>query len=275
MTEIFAKIKNEYKNILSQSENVVDDFDVNVNNINEIEFSLCYKPDDDEWFKIKMFSKKKYFIEQCTDNFSSASINQIDNDDYTDISCIIISQDSNSTKKKYFQRITPRCFVDQTVLFLVGDPKVVKNKKQIEINRKSDAVYLADTDTLYFKKIATIKEIFPGIEEIEREATQDEQNAFLENACISISALKKTSIGVQNRHRIANMEKEYNALSDEKKEKLITEAKKKTGVNFKDGCFVIKSETDLKKVLYALHQRYYDADCYEEKRLANSIMVIK
>ncbi|TXL18566.1 hypothetical protein BMR03_15745 [Methylococcaceae bacterium HT2] len=165
--------------------------------------------------------------------------------------------------------------MNKTVLWLSGDPEVVKNKKQIEINRKSDAVYLADTDTLYFKKIATIKEIFPGIEEIEREATQDEQNAFLENACISISALKKTSIGVQNRHRIANMAKEYNALSDEKKEKLITEAKKKTGVNFKDGGFVIKSETDLKKVLYALHQRYYDADCYEEKRLANSIMVIK
>ncbi|GAW87435.1 hypothetical protein bplSymb_SCF08601P003 [Bathymodiolus platifrons methanotrophic gill symbiont] len=166
MTEIFAKIKNEYKNILSQSENVVDDFDVN--NIDEIKFSPFYTPDDDAWFQIKSFSKEKYFIEQCTDNFSSASINQIDNDDYSDISCIIISQDSdNSTQKKYFQRITKKCFVNKTVLWLSGDPEVVKNKKQIEINRKSDAVYLADTDTLYFKKIATIKEIFPGIEEID------------------------------------------------------------------------------------------------------------
>jgi hypothetical protein len=37
---------------------------------------------------------------------------------------------------------------------------------------------------------------------------------------------------------------------------------------------VIKSEADLKNVLYAMDQRYYYADIYEEKRVANSVRIV-
>ena len=158
MAEILAKIKSEYKTILNQEDNVLNDFDLS--SIEAIDFSASQKTDDDQWFQINSFSEKEYYIEQCKADFSSASLNQIVNDDYADISCIIISQDSN----KYFQRITPSLFVSRkTILDYSGEPKIVEHRKQIEIKDASDAVYLVDTDTLYFKTIGKLKVILKRI----------------------------------------------------------------------------------------------------------------
>ena len=269
MTEILAKIKSEYKTILNQADNVLTDFDLS--SIEAIDFAPSQKPDDDQWFQINGFSEKDYFIDQCKADFSSASLNQIVNDDYADISCIVISQGS----KKYFQRITPSLFVSKkTILDYSGEPKIVEHRKQIEIRDESDAVYLVDSDTLYFKTIGKLKVIFPGIEVLHREATQDEVDAFIENDFISLSTITNTSIGAQNRKRIADIGIKYNALSDEKKDQLITYAKEKAGVEIKGDSFVVKSETDLKNVLYAMDQRYYYADIYEENRVANSVRIV-
>jgi len=269
MTEILAKIKSEYKTILNQEDNVLNDFDLS--SIEAIDFSPSQKPDDDQWFQINDFAEKEYFIEQCKADFSSASLNQIINDDYADISCIIISQGS----EKYFQRITPSLFVSKkTILDYSGEPKIVEHRKQIEIRAESDAVYLVDSDTLYFKTIGKLKVIFPGIEVLHKEATQDEVDAFIENDFISLSTITNTSIGAQNRKRIADIGVKYNALTDEKKDQLITYAKEKAGVEIEGDSFVIKSETDLKNVLYAMDQRYYYADIYEENRVANSVRIV-
>jgi hypothetical protein len=270
MTEIFAKIESEYKMILNQDDNVLTNF--KLSSIEAIDYSPSQKLDDDQWFQINSFSKKDYFIDQCSADFSSASLNQIVNDDYSDISCIIISQGSN----KYFQRITPSLFVSKrTILDYSGKPKIVEHRKQIEIRDEPDAVYLVDNDTLYFKTIGKLKVIFPGIEVLHREATQDEVNAFIKNDFISLSTITNTSIGPQNRKRIADIGVKYNALSDEKKDQLITYAKEKAGVEVEGDSFVIKSETDLKNVLYAMDQRYYYADIYEENRVANSVRKVK
>jgi hypothetical protein len=154
MTEILAKIKSEYKTILNQVDNVLTDFVLS--SIEAIDFSPSQKPDDDQWFQIDGFSEKDYFIDPCKADFSSASLNQIVNDDYADISCIVISQGN----KKYFQRITPSLFVNRkTILDYSGEPKIVEHRKQIEIRDESDAVYLVDSDTLYFKTIGSTKKM--------------------------------------------------------------------------------------------------------------------
>ena len=269
MTEILAKIKSEYKAILNQEANVLNDF--NLSSIEAIDFSPSQKLDDDQWFQINGFSEKDYFIEQCKSDFSSASLNQIVNDDYVNISCIVISQGS----KKYFQRITSSLFVNRkTILDYSGEPKIVEHRNQIEIRKESDAVYLSDSDILYFKTIGKLKVIFPGIEVLHRDATQDEVDAFIENDFISLSTITNTSIGIQNRKRIADIGIKYNGLSDVKKTQLIAYAKKKAGVKIEGDSFVVKSESDLKNILYAMDQRYYYADIYEENRVANSVRIV-
>lgn len=269
MSKLIGKIKNEYKNILHHNTNIIDDVDITTFEI--IDFRPNYKPDEDELFRIINFSNTDYFIDQCSENFSTSSINQIRNEDYKDISVLVIIQNG----KKYFQRITPSFYVNRkTFLNYDGQPRIVEHQKQIEIKEESDAVYVESTDTLYFRDISKLKSIFPGIEELHREATQEEVDRFVSNDFIALVGLESTRIGVNNRKRIADIGTKYNKLTSDKKQSLIMYAIEKSGVEIEDGMFLIKSENHLKKVLYAMDQRYYYADIYDENRMASSVRVI-
>ncbi|HLS11243.1 MAG TPA: hypothetical protein VK050_03685 [Flavobacteriaceae bacterium] len=269
MSELIGKINAEFKYILNQQVNIIEDFDVAT--IESIDFTPSHKLDEDEWFKLSNFSQNDFYINVCNSTYSTASINQIDNNDYREISAIGIFQNG----QKHFQRITPSLFVNRkTILDYSGAPQIVEHRKQIEIKNESDAVYIASNDTLYFKTIGKLKQIFPGIEELHREATQEEVDTFVDNDFIKLDGIEALSIGVLNRKRIADIGLKYSNLSDSKKNALIAYAKEKAGVEIEDDSFIIKSETDLKNVLYAMDQRYYYADIYEENRVASSVRVV-
>ena len=270
MYTLIARINLYYKNILSQKHKIIDQ--LNINSIDAVEFNPGYILGENEWFYISNFSNRGFFTDICKVNFSTASLAQISNDEYDKVQCIVISQND----QKHFQRITPSRFVNRkTVLDYSGQPKIVEHRKQLEVRMESDAIYATKTDTLYFKQIAKIKIIFLGIEELDREATRPEVDGFLSHAFISLLGNYNTdSVGSHNRKRIADIGKKYLNLLPEKQQKLIDYAKDKTGVHFENGTFKIGSESDLKNLLYAMDQRYYYADIYEENRVANSVRVI-
>ena len=269
MSELIGKVQGEYKNILNQTANIIADIDIAA--IEAIDFTPSHKLDEDEWFRLTNFSQQDFYIDECNAVYSTASLNQIANKDYKNIKAICIIQNG----QKHFQRITPSLFVNRkTILDYSGAPKIVEHRKQIEIRSESDAVYLAASDTLYFKTIGKLKLIFPEIEALHREATQEEVDAFVSNDFINLNGVEATAIGPANRKRIADIGVKYNNLSQEKKDLLITYAKEKAGITIENDAFKVQSETDLKKVLYAMDQRYYYADIYEEHRVASSVRVI-
>ena len=267
---LIGKVKSGYRNILSQENKILDQLDID--NVNAVEFNSSYKLEDDEWFYIAEFSKRDFFIDLCKEDFSTASLGQIANNEYDAIQCIVIFQDD----QKHFQRITPSCFVNRkTILDYSGQPKIVEHKKQLEVKPESDAIFTTATDTLYFRKIARIKTIFPEIEELAREATQSEVDQFLGHGAIELKEGYDThSVGPHNRKRIADIGGKFLDLSPDKQQKLIDYSKDKAGINFENRTFKIGSETDLKNLLYAMDQRYYYADIYEENRIANSVRVV-
>lgn len=269
MSELIGKVQGEYKNILSQTANIIADLDVE--SIEAIDFTPSHKLDADEWFRLSNFSQTDYYIEQCNAGYSTVSLNQIANSEYKSISVIVIVQNG----QKHFQRITPAFYVNRkTILDYSGQPQIVEHRNQIEIKEQSDAIYIVASDALYFKTIGKLKLIFPGIEVLHREATQEEVNTFVSNDFIALDGIQAASIGEMNRKRIADIGTKYNALTDEKKNLLITYAREKAGIEIENDAFKITSETDLKKVLYAMDQRYYYADIYEENRIANSVRVV-
>lgn len=270
MSELIGKVQGEYKNILNQTANIIADFDIAA--IEAIDFTPSHKLDEDEWFQLSNFSQQNFYIDECNSAYSTASLNQIANNEYKKIAAIAIIQNG----QKHFQRITPSLFVARkTILDYSGAPQIVEHRNQIEIRKESDAVYIATSDTLYFKTIGKLKLIFPGIEELHREATQEEVDAFVGNDFINLDGVQATSIGALNRKRIADIGVKYNGLTAQKKTLLINYAKEKAGVDIENDAFKVQSETDLKKVLYAMDQRYYYADIYEENRVASSVRVIK
>ena len=270
MNSIIAKVKSEYKIILGQRAHIVKNFDIE--SIEVIDYTSSHILEPEEWFRITDFSAQDYFIEQCSTDFSTASLNQIENTDYNAISCICISQGD----QLQFQRISPALFVrKKTVLDYSGEPKIVEHRNQIEIRDTPDAIYIKSSNALIFKNIPKIKFIFPGIEMLHREATQPEVDSFLSNNFIKISDQYSTNqVGSQNRKRIADIGLKFNNLSKYKQKKLIAYAKEKAGIDIQGGAFSINSEADLKKLLYAMDQRYYFADIYDENRLANSIRIV-
>lgn len=270
MNTLIARVGSEYKNVLSQEANIISGF--NSGTIEAADFSPSYRLDEEEWFAIPEFSRKAFFIDICRSDCSTASLSQISNSEYDLIECIAVFQGN----QKLFQRITPSLYVmRKTVLDYSGEPRLVEHRKQLEIRQESDAVYLPDSDTLYFKSLGKIKAIFPGIEALQREATQPEVDSFLGNIFVLLpEGYNAESVGVQNRKRIADIIPKYNALRAHKKRQLISYAREKAGVELEGGAFKITSDKDLKNLLYAMDERYYYADIYEEERVANSIRVV-
>lgn len=270
MNSLIAKIGREYKSVVSCDDEIIEN--LTTSNILALDFTASHMLDEDEWFKLPDFSTKDYFINACDSDYSTASLSQVENGNYSQISCIAIFQN----EQKHFQRITPSRFVNQKrFLDFSGEPQIVEQRNQLEIKTESDAVYVDAEDTLYFKDVAKIKFFFPGIEILHREATQEEVNDFLGNHFIALENYEAVSVGALNRKRIADIGAKYQNLTNDKKSQLIDYAKEKADISLTaEGAFKISSETDLKNLLFAMDQRYYYADVYEENRVANSVRIV-
>lgn len=269
MNYLLAQTSSSYFRVLSQEADILSEIDTS--ELNLIDYRSGYKPDEDEWFRISSFSEEDYFIPECEPDFSTVNLNGIDNATYTDIECICIIQNG----KKLFNRITPSLFVSRKKwLTFSGDPEIIEQRNQIEIGEIPDAIYVEEDDELIFRKLPKIKNIFPGIEVLHREATQEEVDEFLENEFLTLSDYTNEVVGTMNRKRLADIGEKYSALSDEKKDALIAYAKDKSGLPIVEDRIVIESDSDFKNLLYAMDQRYYTAEIYEEDRVANSVRVV-
>lgn len=270
MNFLIAKSGRQYHKVLSQNNTILETF--NYLDVIAVPFSASYKLDEEEWFKIDEFSTKSFFIDECKNDFSTTSLNQISNTEFDKIKTLCVIQGDI----KFFQKITPALFVRRKKFIdASGTPKIVENRKQLEITKESDAIYISSTDTLYFNNLSKIKSIFPGIEVLHRVATQGEVDSFLGNGFIDSNALNSNKVGSANRKRIADIGIKYNKLPQPKKDLLIQYAKDKAGIELNDdGNFIVDSEDKLKNLLYAMDERYYRSDIYEEDRLANSIKVV-
>lgn len=265
MTELIAKVNNEFKYILSQDEAIIQEF--NITDKKHVPYTASHKPDEDEWFYLENFSESKYIINCCSEYFNSVDLVQIDKVDFTTIKAFGILQPD----QKYFQRVTPSYYVQRkTFLDYGGDPTIIEQRKQVKINNAPDAVYIPSKDCLFFRSISKIKSIFPSIGELYRSATEEEVTDFLKHDFLHTEEIKNATIGDMNRKRIADIGEKYKNLPSDKKEKLISYAKEKIDVAQEYGKFKILSDSDLKKVLYALDQRYYTADIYGEERVATA-----
>lgn len=271
MNYLLAKIKGRGENFLKVI--ATRDSIFNVPDLTTTQsYSSTYKLDEGEWFNLDNFLERTYRNGLIENRFSSTDHNQILPRQYKDIKYLCSKQDNLFI----FQKMSQTQLLTKKWLHISDSPTLQRDKPIIVINDYIDAIYNKDEDTLYFRDIVKIKQMFKGIEELYREATQEEVISFLEKDFITVSPeFTSDKVKVANRKRIAMALSTLDSFSDEEVVQICDYTKGYcVNIRIDDNSFVIESEEELKQVLFGIEQRYYTTMIGEEKRVANSILEI-
>lgn len=238
-----------------------------------------YEPEDildeESWFYIEQFSTTAFCIDLLRQEFFNstdyAEINKIEPEK---ISYLVAYQEQNMF---LFQRVYKSNMLSQKRFLHIGDNVEIKESKHgIIINDIPDAIYVKNEDCLYFKKLETITPIFKGIDELYREATDDETKEFLKNDFINLeNRFCAASVKKSNRKRIALAAKTLKDFSDEQKREIFRYTNEYyPNLKFDGSAFEVKNEEDLKNLLYGIEQRLYTTPITNEKRCASAVRTI-
>ena len=130
---------------------------------------------------------------------------------------------------------------------LEAEPQLRTDNQLVVINQKPDAVYHLTENKLYFKSIPTVKPLFPGIEELYKEATNEEVEAFLQLDFIQLcEGFTADKVKIPNRRNIKEAKEIYENYTDDDKNALKIYAQKyRPGLNYNpdaDVCEVANDE---------------------------------
>lgn len=274
MNYLIAKVndkKNEYRKLISD-DTVFYKLPSNLRNHHE--YTPEYKLEDDEWYSVSHLSEKDFCNELIKNKFDTTPYKQLTKADPCNVKYLCAFQDDTVY---YFQRIFKYNLLEKKKFVVLGDSITVnETPKQIVLSDIADAIYVAKEDTLYFRKLETIAPIFTGIELLYREATKEEVERFLNQPFIQIDeGYDVDKVGKANRKRIAITIEKLDKLDSDQKQTIFSYTNNYyPQLNFNDGKFTIKTEEDMKYLLYGLEQRFYTTPATMEKRVANSVSKI-
>ena len=204
MNYLLAKIKDRRSGLLKVMSIENDVFDMPDVSDNQV-YSPAYKLEDGEWYKLDNFSSRGYGNDLIGSNldgetFDSTVYNQITEQQYSKINYLCSKQGDFFL----FQKMSSTRLLYKKWFYISGAPTLEIDKPIIILNSFVDAIYDINDDILYFRNIAKVKSMFKGIEELYREATQDEVDTFLEYDFISLDdTFTSNNVKPANRKRIA------------------------------------------------------------------------
>lgn len=277
MDQILARIKGRGKKrhfkLISDS-TLYSEVDVN------LDACVAYDPDhnldEDSWFKIEKFSQMPYCIDLLKVDFDSKDFDDLTKDQFPKIAFLFSVQGDDF----YFQKITPSQFIKRKTLVFGEVAQLEENEGRLVVNQTPDAVYFKNSDTLIFRNLATISSIFKGIDELYKEATEQEVIEFLDESFIELANdydVKKVS--KPNRKRIGLAMATLDGMSASDKSDMLVYidnycGEKKLKYDSDNQKFEISTDEELKLLLYGIEQRFYTTPYSKERRIANSVQAI-
>ncbi len=237
-----------------------------------VEYTPDHNLDEDAWFKIENFSQQPFCIKLVKDAFDSKDYDDLQKEMFEKIVYLFSVQGEDF----YFQKITPSLFIRRKSVVFGDVAKVEECGNRLVVNSQPDAVYLKNLDTLVFKSLATVSSVFPGIDELYKEATKEEVEQFLDNSFVElVNSYDISSVSKPNRKRIALAMATLAGMSADAKVDMFSYidayCQEKLKFDKNNHKFEISSDTDLKLLLYGIEQRFYTTPFGQERRLANSV----
>lgn len=240
--------------------------------------SVSYQPDhnldEGTWFCIQQFSQQDYFLEWLAEPFSSANYQLLAKEDAENIQFLCAYQDEDLY---CFQRVSKAQYFEKKKFVSLGDQyKFQQDTPLLMINEQPDAIYAKDNDILFFRSLATINAIFNGIDQLYKEATDEETRRFLDSDFIQLDGgFNVFKVSKPNRHRIAMASETLKKLNREEREQLPDYIQEYCPTLARNGdAFVVATDNDLKFVLYGIEQRYYTTPFTAERCIASAVLKI-
>ncbi len=238
--------------------------------LNGVDYNPATLIEDEELYQLTNFSASEFMLDFLQNDLDSVNHDQITRADLTKLSFICTVQSN-----LYFFQIINSGFYVSKKWFSIDELTIETNKPIITINPFPDAVYDKQNDILYFKKLTAAQKIFKGMDQLYREATNEETQTFLNSNFLDVEAsFVSTNVTVPNRKRIALVNETLSRFSNEEKQAIYDYTNQYGQVTYQDGKFKIENDDDLKFVLWGIEQRFYTTLIGGEKRVANSIISI-
>lgn len=229
--------------------------------------------DDGEWYTIGACSDWIFALDIMKEEMESVDFASLTSEEYKNID-FLFTMDGEAL---FFQNVGKSRLVSKKGIMCFGEKyEYHDNCKEIIINEKPDAIYIKATDSLYFRNLSSITGIFKGIDQLYREATEEETSSFLNEDFICLTdgfAVEK--VKTANRKRIAVAKDILNRLSAGDRSQIFSYIGDYCpDLKTPDNTFKVGSEDQLKMVLYGIEQRFYTTPVGGEKRIANSVIAL-
>ncbi|EPL3049033.1 ATP F0F1 synthase synthase [Morganella morganii] len=276
MDHILIKVKGlrkkPYRKLISDYK-LFEAIDIN------IDYCVTYSPDhnldEDTWFKVEQFSQQPFSLDIFNQPFDSKDYDDATKEQFSKISYLVSVQNQGF----YFQKITPALFIRKKIIAFGESAKIEQSESRLIINTIPDAIYIKEFDSLVFRNLATISSIFPGIDMLYKEATNEEVENFLSEPFIELSSeYEVEKVSKPNRKRVALAMATLATMSSEDKVNMLTYidgyCDQRLNFDQENNKFLISTDDELKHLLYGIEQRFYTTPFGHEKRLANSVQVL-
>lgn len=223
MNLIFAKLRlrgnvNKYRKMLSTDEGVYPDFTDMVTAVTP--YSSGALPEPGEWFRLSNISQADYALNILNADFNTLDFDSLSRTEFLQIDFLFVVRDNTLL----FQNVTRAKLASKKHIWDFGEGYQFRSEcNEIVINNLPDAIYCRENDSLYFRRLESITSIFKGIDQIYREATDEETSQFLQSNFIQLGEAYTTeNVKTANRKKIALASKTISALAPQDRENIFT-----------------------------------------------------
>lgn len=275
MDQIYAKLKRLRKEPMRKlvSDKKLFDF-VPVGASFLVDYNGGTLLDEESWFRVPSFSEQAFFPDFLKTELNSVDVSEIEGEKFRDITCLVALQGDDY----YFQRVVPSSMLRRKFLSYGEAVHLEEPRTRISVNSVPDAIYVRGADELQFKDLARISPIFPGIDQLYREATGGQVEEFLDRPFIKLDGFDGTNVSKSNRRRITLALESLEEIQENQIDELIAYILDYSDGKLKysgdDGAFVVSSDDDVKNLIWGIEERYYTTNIRGQKRIANSVIPI-
>ena len=269
MNKIFAKLKNDQHVIVY--ENPDPEVLKNIYKIPNVKLAIPFEIDsrslaENEWYFITPTEERKEeMLSEYVSEGTGTMLDPMHAEHYKEIRVMYVAAGAD----KLFTKIGTRHMSQAQKQISFGEKsELVEQANAILITGEVDAYW--DGTRLYFKKFASIRSLFPGIQKVFREMTEQKTNEFLSSPLFELKEeMSSDFISLKNRRLINTLveSKTIDLTDPEVYEKYVEYAKQyNLDLEIENDKIALIDNSDINKVLGLFAETFYTSEINKEKR---------